>query len=100
MKTIKITDELTQKILSEYKHGYDANRSKNELFDTQKDIFSTKKDSELLRSQLYWSIQRTIQATCIVNQPLISWEDEDNLFQQEARNFTRLYEYDYSNQQR
>ena len=100
MKTIKITDELTQKVLSEYRHWYDANRSKNELFDTQKDIFSTKKDSELLRSQLYWSIQRTIQATCIVNQPLISWEDEDDLFQQEARNFTRLYEYDYSNQQR
>lgn len=100
MKKINITDELTQKILSEYRHWYDANRSKNELFDTQKDIFSTKKDNELLRSQLYWSIQRTIQATCIVNQPLISWEDEDNLFQQEARNFTKLYEYDYDNNQR
>lgn len=97
---IKLTDELRQKILSEYKHWYDANRSKNELFDSQKDIYSTKKDSELLRSKLFWSILRTIQATCIINEPIISWEDEDNLFQQEARNFSKMYDADFSNNQR
>lgn len=97
---IKLTDELRQKVLSEYKHWYDANRSKNELFDSQKDIYSTKKDSELLRSKLFWSIMRTIQATCIINQPIVTWEDEDNLFQQEARNFSKMYEYDFLNNQR
>lgn len=99
MKKIKITDELRQKILSEYAHWWSANRSKNDLFESQKDLFATKKNSELLRSNLFWSIKRTVQATCIINEPDVVWEDTDHVFQQEARNFTRMYKSDYINNQ-
>lgn len=99
MTEIKITDKLRAKILWEYAHGYEANRSKNDLFDSQKDLFATKKNDELLKSNLFWSIKRTIQATCIINEPDVSWEDEDNLFMQEARNFSRMFKYDYINNQ-
>ena len=99
MKKIKLTDELRQKILSEYTHGWQANRSKNDLFESQKDLFATKKSDELLKSNLFWSIKRTIQATCIINEPDVSWEDQDHIFQQEARNFTRMFKYDYINNQ-
>ena len=97
MKKIKLTDELRQKILSEYAHGRQANRSKNDLFESQKDLFATKKNDELLRSNLFRSIKRTVQATCIINEPDVSWEDTDHIFQQEARNFSRMYKYDYIN---
>ena len=97
MKKIKLTDELRQKILSEYAHWWQANRSKNELFESQKDLFATKKNDELLKSNLFWSIKRTVQATCIINEPDVTWEDTDHIFQQEARNFSRMYKYDYSN---
>lgn len=97
MKKIKITDKLRAKILWEYAHWYEANRSKNDLFDSQKDLFATKKNDELLKSNLFWSIKRTIQATCIINEPDVSWEDQDHVFQQEARNFTRMFKYDYLN---
>ena len=81
----------------EYAHWYEANRSKNDLFDSQKDLFATKKNDELLKSNLFWSIKRTIQATCIINEPDVSWEDMDHVFQQEARNFTRMFKTDYLN---
>lgn len=97
MKKIKITDKLRQKILWEYAQWYEANRSKNGLFDTQKDLFATKKSDELLKSNLFWSIKRTVQATCIINQPDVLWEDEDHIFQQEARNFSKMFKYDYVN---
>lgn len=95
---VKLTDELVQKILWEYKHGFDANRSKNSHFMSQKDIYSTKRNDELLRSQIFWSCARTMQATCIVNEPDVSWEDENVLFQMEARNFTDMFKTDYTNE--
>ena len=82
----------------EYRHGYEANRSKNSLFMSQKDIYSTKRNDELLRSQIFWSVSRTMQATCIINEPDVSWEDENVLYQMEARNFTDMYKTDYQNQ--
>lgn len=39
-----------------------------------------------------------MQATCIVNEPDISWEDENVLYQMEARNFTDMYKTDYVNE--
>jgi len=95
---VKLTDELRQKIIGEYRHGFEANRSKNSLFLTQKDIYSTKKNDELLRSQIFWSVSRTMQATCIINEPDVSWEDENVLYQMEARNFTDMFKTDYSNE--
>lgn len=95
---MQITDKLQQKILREYEHGYNANRSKNMLFRSQQDIYATKTDEEKLRSQIFWSVMRTIQATCIINEPDITWEDEDILFQQEARNFTDMYRSDFIKQ--
>ena len=95
---VKLTDELRQKIMWEYRHGFDANRSKNSLFMTQRDIYSTKKNDELLRSQIFWSCLRTMQATCIVNEPDVSWEDENVLYQMEARNFTDMFHTDYVNE--
>lgn len=97
MKKIKLTDELIQKIMWEYHHWYEANRSKNGLFESQQDLFATKKSNELLKSNLFWSIKRTVQATCIVNEPDVSWEDTDHIFQQEARNFSKMFKYDYIN---
>lgn len=82
----------------EYRHGYEANRSKNSLFMSQKDIYSTKRNDELLRSQIFWSCLRTMQATCIVNEPDVSWEDENVLYQMEARNFTDMFKTDYVNE--
>lgn len=72
-----------------------ANRSKNQLFESQKDIYAVKKDSEQLRSQLFWTIMRTIQATCVINEPDVVWENENVLFEMEARNFTDMYKSDY-----
>ena len=95
---MKITDELRQKIIWEYRHGYEANRSKNSLFMTQRDIYSTKRNDELLRSQIFWSCLRTMQATCIVNEPDVSREDENVLYQMEARNFTDMFKTDYVNE--
>ncbi len=95
---MKLTDELYQKIMWEYRHWYEANRSKNALFQTQKDIYSTKRNDELLRSQIFWSCARTMQATCIVNEPDVSWEDENVLYQMEARNFTDMFKTDYTNE--
>ena len=95
---VKLTDELLQKIMWEYRHGYEANRSKNSLFMSQKDIYSTKRNDELLRSQIFWSCLRTMQATCIVNEPDVSWEDENILYQMEARNFTDMFKTDYVNE--
>ena len=95
---IKLTDELRQKIIWEYKHGFDANRSKNSLFMSQKDIYATKRNDELLRSQIFWSCARTMQATCIINEPDVSWEDENILYQMEARNFTDMFKTDYVNE--
>lgn len=95
---VKLTDELRQKIIGEYRHGYEANRSKNSLFMSQKDIYSTKRNDELLRSQIFWSCLRTMQATCIVNEPDVSWEDENVLYQMEARNFTDMFKTDYVNE--
>ncbi len=95
---VKLTDELRQKIIWEYRHGYEANRSKNSLFMSQKDIYSTKRNDELLRSQIFWSCLRTMQATCIVNEPDVSWEDENILYQMEARNFTDMFKTDYVNE--
>lgn len=95
---MQITDKLQQKILREYEHGYNANRSKNMLFRSQQDLYATKTDEEKLRSQIFWSVMRTIQATCIINEPDVTWEDEDILFQQEARNFTDMYRSDYIKQ--
>ena len=82
----------------EYRHGFDANRSKNSLFMTQRDIYSTKRNDELLRSQIFWSCLRTMQATCIVNEPDVSREDENVLYQMEARNFTDMFKTDYVNE--
>ena len=95
---VKLTDELRQKIMWEYRHGYEANRSKNSLFMSQKDIYSTKRNDELLRSQIFWSCARTMQATCIINEPDVSWEDENVLYQMEARNFTDMFKTDYVNE--
>lgn len=95
---VKLTDELRTKIIGEYKHGFEANRSKNSLFQTQKDIYSTKRNDELLRSQIFWSVSRTMQATCIINEPDVSWEDENILYQMEARNFTDMFKTDYANE--
>ena len=95
---VKLTDELRQKIIGEYRHWYEANRSKNSLFMSQKDIYSTKRNDELLRSQIFWSCLRTMQATCIVNEPDVSWEDENVLYQMEARNFTDMFKTDYVNE--
>ena len=92
---MRITDKLQQKILREYEHGYNANRSKNLLFRSQQDIYAVKKNAEQLRSQIFRSVQRTIQATCVINEPDVTWEDEDILFQQEARNFTDMYRSDF-----
>ena len=97
---MKISDELQQKILREYNHGYMANRSKNMLFDSQKDIYAVKKNDEDLRSQIFRSVMRTLQAACIINEPDITWEDEDVLFEQEARNFTDMYKSDFIKQNR
>ncbi len=90
-----INDKLYQKIIGEYRHWWSANRSKNELFDSQQDIYSTKKSDELMKSQIFWSVMRTIQATCVINEPDIIWEDENCLFMQEARNFSDMFKYDY-----
>ena len=95
---VKLTDELYQKIMWEYRHGFEANRSKNSHFMSQKDIYSTKRNDELLRSQIFWSCARTMQATCIINEPAVSWEDESILYQMEARNFTDMYNTDYTNE--
>ena len=77
---MRTTDKLQQKILREYEHGYNANRSKNLLFRSQQDIYAVKKNAEQLRSQIFRSVQRTIQATCVINEPDVTWEDEDNLW--------------------
>ena len=95
-----ISDELQQKILLEYNHGYSANRSKNMLFDSQKDIYAVKKNDEDLRSQIFRSVMRTTQAACIINEPDISWENENPLFEMEARNFTDMYKSDYIKENR
>jgi len=95
---VKLTDELRSKIIWEYRHGFDANRSKNSLFQSQKDIYATKKNDELMKSQLFWSTSRTMQATCIINEPDVSWEDENVLYQMEARNFTDMFKTDYVNE--
>ena len=39
-----------------------------------------------------------MQATCIINEPDVSWEDENVLYQMEARNFTDMYKTDYANE--
>jgi len=39
-----------------------------------------------------------MQATCIINEPDVSWEDENVLYQMEARNFTDMYKTDYVNE--
>ena len=72
MKKIQLTDKLRKKIMWEYAHWLDANRSKNALFESQQDLFATKKNDELMKSNLFWSIKRTIQATCIINEPDVS----------------------------
>ena len=95
---VKLTDELRQKIMWEYRHGFEANRSKNSHFQSQKDIYSTKRNDELLRSQIFWSCARTMQATCIINQPAVSWEDENILYEMEARNFTDMFNTDFTNE--
>ena len=95
---MKISDQLQQKILKEYNHGYMANRSKNQLFESQKDVYAVKKDNEQLRSQIFWSVMRTVQATCIINEPDVTWENENVLFEMEARNFTDMYKSDFIKQ--
>ncbi len=100
MKKINLTDKLRKKILGEYSHWRECNRSKNALFESQQDLFATKKNDELLKSNLFWSIKRTVQATCIIDEPDVTWEDTDHIFQQEARNFSKMYKYDYINNQR
>ena len=97
MKKIQLTDKLRKKIMWEYAHWLDANRSKNALFESQQDLFATKKNDELPKSNIFWSIKRTIQATCIINEPDVSWEDTDHIFQQEARNFSKMFRFDYLN---
>ena len=99
MKKINLTDKLRKKILGEYSHWRECNRSKNALFESQQDLFATKKNDELLKSNLFWSIKRTVQATCIIDEPDVTWEDTDHIFQQEARNFSKMYKYDYINNQ-
>ena len=99
MKKINLTDNLRKKILGEYSHWRECNRSKNALFESQQDLFATKKNDELLKSNLFWSIKRTVQATCIIDEPDVTWEDTDHIFQQEARNFSKMYKYDYINNQ-
>ena len=99
MKKIQLTDKLRKKILGEYSHWRECNRSKNALFESQQDLFATKKNDELLKSNLFWSIKRTVQATCIIDEPDVTWEDTDHIFQQEARNFSKMYKYDYINNQ-
>ena len=94
-KGFKITDEIVQKVLWEYHHGYTANRSKNRHFENQRDLFWTNNDKEKLKSNIFRSCLRTIQATCVVNRPDVRWEDEDCLRKQEARNFSNMYKYDY-----
>ena len=39
-----------------------------------------------------------MQATCIINEPDVSWEDENVLYQMEARNFTDMFKTDYVNE--
>jgi hypothetical protein len=39
-----------------------------------------------------------MQATCIVNEPDVSREDENVLYQMEARNFTDMFKTDYVNE--
>lgn len=39
-----------------------------------------------------------MQATCIINEPDVSWEDENVLYQMEARNFTDMFKTDYANE--
>lgn len=39
-----------------------------------------------------------MEATCIVNEPDVSWEDENVLYQMEARNFTDMFKTDYVNE--
>ena len=76
-------------------------RIENEVFqfDFENSVDNTTKtDEEKLRSQIFWSVMRTIQATCIINEPDVTWEDEDILFQQEARNFTDMYRSDFIKQ--
>lgn len=97
---MKISDELQQKILKEYEHGYMANRSKNELFESQKDIYAVKKNDEDLRSQIFRAVMRTIQAACIINEPDITWENENVLFEMEARNFTDMFKSDFIKENR
>ena len=48
-KWFKITDEIVQKVLWEYHHGYTANRSKNRHFENQRDLFWTNNDKEKLK---------------------------------------------------
>lgn len=77
-----------------------ANRSKNALFTSQKDIYAVKKNDENLKSQIFWSVERTVQATCVINAPDIAWENENPLFELEARNFTDMYKSDFIKQNR
>ena len=65
------------------------------LFDSQKDIYAVKKNDEDLRSQIFWSVMRTTQAACVINEPDVTWENENPLFEMEARNFTDMYKSDY-----
>ena len=97
---MQISDWLQQKILKEYNHGYMANRSKNALFTSQKDIYWVKKDDETMQSHIFWSVERTVQATCVINAPDIQWENENPLFEMEARNFTDMYNSDFIKQNR
>lgn len=97
---MQISDGLQQKILKEYNHGYMANRSKNALFTSQKDIYGVKKNDENMRSQIFRSVERTIQATCVINAPDVQWENENPLFEMEARNFTDMYKSDFIKQNR
>ena len=39
-----------------------------------------------------------MQATCIINQPTVSWEDENILYEMEARNFTDMFNTDFTNE--
>jgi len=97
---MQISDGLQQKILKEYNHGYMANRSKNALFTSQKDIYAVKKDDENMQSQIFWSVERTVQATCVINAPDVQWENENPLFEMEARNFTDMYKSDFIKENR
>ena len=77
-----------------------ANRSKNYLFTSQKDIYGVKKNDENMRSQIFRSVERTVQATCVINSPDIQWENENPLFEMEARNFTDMYKSDFIKENR